>query len=175
MNRNHPPGSKVENRSQPARLVKELALRHHSDGGYYSSLYRSPENTEDGTPIVSIGYRMLTQDRPVACFHRCPAVTAHYFHLGSPLQILTIDSSGTLESSVLGADYAGGQSLQLFVPENSWKAMELSGGLFSLFSEVRCPHSETGSGRQTGEELRTTMTPDLRIKLQRFFDNNKRL
>lgn len=175
MNRNHPPGNQVQNRSQPARLIKELSLRRHSAGGYSSLVYRSPENSEGGMPVVSIGYRMLTQDQPVVYFHRCPTVTAHYFHLGSPLQILTIDSSGALESSVLGADYSGGQRLQLFVPENSWKAMELSDGLFSLFSEVRCPHSETGSGQQTDEELRTTMAPDLRMQLQRFFNNSERL
>jgi predicted cupin superfamily sugar epimerase len=169
MNRNHPHGGKVSNRSQPARLIKELALFRHPDGGYSSLLYRSPENTGDDRPTVSVGYRMLTQDQPVARFHRSPAVTALYFHLGSPLQILTIDSSGVLESSALGADYSGGQSLQLFASENSWKAMELSEGLFSLFSEVRCPESETDSSRQSDGELCAVITPDLQMELRRFF------
>ena len=169
MNKNHPYDSKDSNRFQLARLIKELDLCRDPDGGYSSLLYRSPENTGDGRPTVSVRYRMLTQDQPVARFHRSPAVTAHYFHLGSPLQILTIDSCGALESSELGANYSGGQSLQLFASANSWKAMELSEGLFSLFSEVRCPESETDSSRQSDGELCAVITPDLQMELRRFF------
>ena len=166
-------GCSITEQVQVDRMIKELRLEKHPDGGYYAPSYQSSEKIEAGRSTVSVGYRMLTADRPIVCFHQDHTVTAFYFHLGYPTKLLTINSNGILDSIYLGLDFLGEQCMQTIVPEGSWKALELSVGPFSVISEVNCPGCATELHRRADADLLVAQDPSMRIALARYFYDDR--
>ena len=70
--------------------------------------------------------------------HCLPTVEIWFYQAGSPLSMLTIDPSGTLEERTLGPDVAAGENLQLVVPGGCWQSSK-SLGVWSLVGTVMAP------------------------------------
>lgn len=66
-------------------------------------------------------YYLLTSDSPINYLHRNRSDIMHYWHLGSPLDIITIHPDGTLQTVTLGPKIHKGQKLQHLVPGGCWK------------------------------------------------------
>ncbi len=128
-------------------LIQNLNLQEHPEGGYYSETYRSPtivDTDREGKqrPAMTSIYYLLTDDRPIDHFHINKSDIMHYFHAGSPVTYLVVDSSGNLEKFKLGLDVANGERPQILVPAGYWKAAVLEEGEFGLLGEAVAPGFE---------------------------------
>jgi uncharacterized protein len=90
------------------KLIDELGLQAHPEGGYFRETYRSEFQLgkQDRQLMTSI-YFLLT-DTNVSHFHRITADECWYFHTGTPIIVHTLDAGGHREF-ILGNDVANGQ------------------------------------------------------------------
>lgn len=126
--------------------IAHLHLEPHAEeGGYFRHVFVSdsecapPEWLGDPRRCWDTIYYMLTDDSPIGVFHKNRADIIHFFHDGSPLHYILIDSAGTVTHRVLGPEPELGHELQIFVAGGTWKATELTGGSYGLVSEAVIP------------------------------------
>ncbi len=125
-------------------LIEHLSLVEHIEGGYFNETYRSgyivstDREGQERNILTSI-YYLLTDDRPIDHFHKNQSDIIHYFHCGSPITYLILDSSGKLDKVKLGLNIAQGEKPQLLVPGGCWKAAILEAGEFGLLGEAVAP------------------------------------
>ena len=89
------------------RVVSELRLIAHPEGGYYREMYRSSVTvlTADGqrrSALTNI-YFLLTGDT-FSAWHRIDADETWHFYRGSDLVISIINADGTLEDQRIGPE-----------------------------------------------------------------------
>ncbi len=127
------------------KLIDELNLAEHVEGGYFSETYRSTNEyiTELGSRSVMTSiYYMLTTGSSVGHFHMNRSAIMHYFHSGDPIDYYVITQEGKLTHHVMGPDASAGQVFQLLVEGDCWKASRLSqNGLqgYGLIGEAVAP------------------------------------
>lgn len=89
------------------RLVAELQLSIHPEGGYYRETYRSAAHviTADGSRRSALTniYFLLTSDT-FSAWHRIDADETWHFYRGNDLVISIINRDGTIEERRLGAN-----------------------------------------------------------------------
>lgn len=127
-----------------AALIHRLNLQPHREGGYFVETYQSKETVrtdregQERKLSTSIFY-LLTDDQPQGRLHRNQSDIVHYFHLGGPIEYLTVSPSGEETRQVMGFDVEKGQLLQMTVPGGYWKSSRLLSGEFGLISESVAP------------------------------------
>ncbi len=89
------------------RLVDDLQLIAHPEGGHYRETYRSAipvtlQNNSERTALTNI-YFMLTGET-FSAWHRIDADETWHFYRGSDLIISIIDRDGSLEQQRLGTN-----------------------------------------------------------------------
>lgn len=111
-----------------SRLVAELGLQEHPEGGYFRETFRASEKvmTARGVRDAASGILFLaTRQRP-SRLHRCAADELWLFHGGAPLELTILLSNGSAESAVLAAvdQLSAGEhfSPQVIVPAGAWQA-----------------------------------------------------
>ena len=124
-------------------IISLLKLEAHPrEGGWFRRTYTSHLTTD--TPngkrqLASAIYYLLTTDQPVGYLHRNKSNIVHCYHLGAPIRYSVINSSGKLETTILGPDINQGHVPQLLVPGGLWKATEMLSGDYALITEVVAP------------------------------------
>lgn len=93
--------------SDATRLIEELRLKPHPEGGYYREVFRSAHivSTATGAPrsaLTSIYY--LLGGGSFSTWHRLGADEVWHFYRGSPVTLAVINAVGTLTRSTLGAE-----------------------------------------------------------------------
>ncbi len=105
------------------KIISELKLKPHVEGGYFTETYKSPylvdgkyinENIEGKRPLSTSVYYLLKSGQ-VSKFHRLKFDEQWFYHSGSTLLIHLIDKDGKLESVKLGPDVTIGEIPQLLV------------------------------------------------------------
>jgi predicted cupin superfamily sugar epimerase len=89
------------------RLIAELRLAPHPEGGFFRETYRSPDRvtTPRGTSrsaLTSILF-LLTGDN-FSAFHRLASDETWHFYRGDPITVEIIDAAGRHEQRKLGPD-----------------------------------------------------------------------
>ncbi len=128
-------------------LIQTLALEPHPlEGGYFKRTYTSGRSigTAGSTRcLASAIYYCLTEDSPVGYLHRNASDIVHCFHAGAPLSYFLISPEGEFHQAILGNQLDAGQTPQLMVPANWWKASQLpvhnGDWEYGLISEVVVP------------------------------------
>jgi predicted cupin superfamily sugar epimerase len=118
------------------RIVEELALVPHPEGGWYREIYRSRQSV--ATPLgrrsalTTIYY--LLQSGQCSRWHSVDADEAWHFYAGGPLELFTYDpAQAQLVSSTLTSPGAGGAPVHV-VAAGVWQAARCLGE----FSLVGC-------------------------------------
>lgn len=93
--------------AEAERLIAELRLQPHPEGGWYRETYRSTERvtTNRGTTraaLTSILY--LLADDAFSAFHRLASDEVWHFYRGDALVVEAIAAAGTYERHRLGPD-----------------------------------------------------------------------
>lgn len=122
-------------------LVRILDLQPHPEGGYYRETYRSAlELGRDALPSDFSGPRaaataiyFLIEQGNFSAFHRIKSDETWHFYRGDALEVLELDDSGQLKSTLIGRDLPAGELFQYTVKANTWFGSRVkAGGDFSL-------------------------------------------
>jgi uncharacterized protein len=138
-------------RSIIERLMRQLDLQPHPEGGLYRQTYCSEERilrSRDDQPRTerhaSTAIYYMLCDSDYSAWHRIDADELWHFHLGDPLFIHALNPRGELTTHVLSnpLEQPDG-SFQVIVPAGHWFAAERTGPRgFSLASCTVAPGFE---------------------------------
>lgn len=117
-----------------ARLIQQLSLQPHPEGGYFKETYRSVEEIQESCLDTKyIGkrncstciYFMLTSGA-FSAFHRINQDEIWHFYQGSTVKLYMISPSGELSKVLIGSDIINGEVPQFVVPAGYWFAAKVT-------------------------------------------------
>lgn len=125
------------------RLISDLQMKEHPEGGYYRETYRSTAlvTTGNGIPRSALTniYFLLTGDT-FSAWHRIDADETWHFYRGSNLIISMIDRDGSLEERRLG-------------PAGPWQTTVPAGCYFAAHVEDAAGYALVGCSVAPGFEF----------------------
>jgi predicted cupin superfamily sugar epimerase len=122
------------------RIIGELGLAPHPEGGWYRETWRAGTATGEragGTAIL-----FLLEAGQKSHWHRVDAEELWMWHAGHALELGVADTESSHVSAIaLGGDVLAGQVPQARVPAGAWQAAEAHSG-WALVSCVVVPGFE---------------------------------
>ena len=104
-----------------ARLIEQLDLAAHPEGGWYRETWRGapgPDGRANGTAIL-----FLLQAGEASHWHRVDAAELWLWQVGDPVELrLAVSDAGPVRSVILGSDVVAEQALQGLVAPGEWQA-----------------------------------------------------
>ena len=100
------------------RIIKELGLTPHPEGGYFRETFRDTE-PEGGRSHATAIYFLLKAGE-ISRWHRVDAVEIWHWHAGAPLALTIVEGKQRCEVK-LGMDLAAGERPQAVVPAGAWQ------------------------------------------------------
>ncbi len=108
-------------------LIKQLNLKRHREGGYYSETYRSnvvlPGNSLpkefDGPRNICTAIYFLIPSGDKSHFHKIKSDELWYYHGGASLSLYILEN-GKLRIHRLGSRIDEGENFQVVVPAGAW-------------------------------------------------------
>lgn len=85
-----------------------------------------PAPFQAGRPMGSALYFMLTPQEPVK-LHRIRNDQFYHYYLGDPIEVLMMLTDGTTQHHIVGPDLRAGQTVQLFIPGNTFHTARVIG------------------------------------------------
>ncbi|TXI81848.1 MAG: cupin domain-containing protein [Cupriavidus sp.] len=122
----------VDDKDLAARLIRELKLVPHPEGGFYRETWRDPlrvTRPDGASRDASTGiYYMLCADS-YSAWHRIQANEAWHFYAGTPIDVHVLSGRDTVITHRLGnpLQYSEAQ-FQVVVPAGHWFAAERVAG-----------------------------------------------
>lgn len=119
-------------------LIRQLSLRPHPEGGWYSEVFRSPCSVKPGdrrserAALTTIYFLLAHGQR--SRFHRVSSDEVWHFYEGDQLRLVTCDSRLDRVESVTLATWDGVSRPTHVVPAGHWQAAEPLGA----YSLVGC-------------------------------------
>jgi predicted cupin superfamily sugar epimerase len=131
--------------------IQHLQLTPHPEGGFYREEYRSSIEIEPGN--LPIGYKsvhrvatsiyFLLRSADISRLHRLKSDEIWYFHAGSPIKVIMIDTEGKKHTHILGANHEKAEHFSLLIPAGFIFCAEiLQPDSFGLVSCVVAPGFE---------------------------------
>lgn len=116
--------------SRADRLVAELGLLPHPEGGHYRETFRSPQRVETphGGRAASTAILFLLRAHEVSRWHRVRADEAWHWYEGAPLHLHLCESPGAPVRVLRLGPVASGMRPQAVVPAGCWQAALPAGG-----------------------------------------------
>jgi hypothetical protein len=108
-----------------ARIIAELGLLPHPEGGHYRETFRDTRLDHNGRAASTAIYFLLARGER-SHWHRVDAVEIWHFHAGAPLTLSIADERGR-RTLRLGAALSAGEAPQAVVPAGAWQAAESLG------------------------------------------------
>lgn len=112
------------------RLVDQLQLQPHIEGGFYRETYRSKEsiNNAQGQErhLSTLIYFLLPSGR-YSKFHKIASDEIWLYQQGAPVAIHLLLEDGTHKIEVLGQEINNGQQLQVIIPAGTLFGAEVVG------------------------------------------------
>lgn len=117
------------------RLIEQLSLEPHPEGGFYRETYRCTEHVTrsrvDQKGVVrsaSAAIYYLLCDGAWSAWHRLQSDELWHFYCGDPLFVYALDINGRLTTHCLGgAADVSSRAYQAVVPAGTWLAAESRG------------------------------------------------
>src|SRR5690606_7284598 len=111
------------------RLIRQLGLLPHPEGGYYRETYRSSMGvtTQAGRRDASTAIYYLLEGKDHSAWHRIASDELWHFYAGSALDIHVLDDEQGLSTHRLGGPVREpGCMFQAAVPAGCWFAAEVT-------------------------------------------------
>lgn len=105
--------------TEAERLVRELDLIAHPEGGHYRETFR--DATSSGERARSTAIYFLLRAGEVSRWHRVDAAELWHFYRGAPLELGIAETGKTPQRMILGADIENGERPQIVVPPHAWQ------------------------------------------------------
>jgi len=120
--------------STAQRLIRQLGLEPHPEGGFYRETYRSEERVLRRTPAVeraaATAIYYLLADEAYSAWHRIESDELWHFHAGDSLNVHVLENDGTVRTHRLG--HAADDEMAVYqavVPAGRWFAAERVAGV----------------------------------------------
>lgn len=129
-----------------SKLIQELNLQPHPEGGYYKETYRGEhriklDNGKERDSSTAIYYMLTNEDK--SHFHKVLSDEIWLFHQGETIIIYEIDQHGELVTHLLGIHFDNGETPQIVIPKGNWFAAQIDSKTgFSLVSCIVAPGFE---------------------------------
>jgi len=143
-------------------LVKNLDLKAHPEGGYYSETYRSGlelETKEGFRSLATCIYFLMTSDN-VSKFHSIAGDEIWFYHEGSPLTVHILSDKGYEKLLVGPLDGLGHQPQQLVPPGVIFGSTVEEPESYSLVSCMVSPGFDFRDFRLYGADELSAKWPD---------------
>lgn len=85
-----------------------------------------------GRPAGSALYFMMTPETPVK-LHRIRNDQLYHYYLGDPIEVLMLHADGSHSFATVGPDIRAGETMQLFIPGNTFHTARIRGGARQWF------------------------------------------
>jgi predicted cupin superfamily sugar epimerase len=110
----------------PERIIAELGMKPHPEGGHYAETFRDAPHGGRGH---STAIYFLLRRGETSAWHRVrDAAEVWHFYAGAPLRLdLAGPDGGNAHSLVLGTDISADERPQAVVPANWWQSAESLG------------------------------------------------
>jgi predicted cupin superfamily sugar epimerase len=112
------------------KLIDQLQLLPHIEGGYYRETYRSNEkviNQEgESRDLTTLIYFLLPSGK-FSKFHKIASDEIWLYQQGAPVAIHLLLEDGSHKTEILGSDLSNGQQLQVIIPSNTLFGAEVLG------------------------------------------------
>jgi predicted cupin superfamily sugar epimerase len=112
------------------KLIDQLQLLPHIEGGYYKETYRSNEkviNQEgESRDLTTLIYFLLPSGK-FSKFHKIASDEIWLYQQGAPVAIHLLLEDGSHKTEILGSDWSNGQQLQVIIPSNTLFGAEVLG------------------------------------------------
>lgn len=158
-------------------VIEKLALTPlEGEGGYFRQTFKdevlvSFKNSEQQTELRSAStaiYYLITQQQ-FSALHRLPQTEVFHFYLGSPIEMVQINSEGKLRRLVLGQNIEQNQSLQTVVEKNIWQGTRLlPGGEWALIGATVSPGFEFKDMELASRSVLISLYPSLKETIIEF-------
>lgn len=131
---------------EASKLIQELYLKPHPEGGYYKETYRGEtkielEEHKIRNSSTAIFYMLTNEDK--SHFHKVLSDEIWLFHQGETIVIYEIDQKGELIAHLLGINFEKGEAPQIVIPKGNWFAAQIQSKTgFSLVSCIVAPGFE---------------------------------
>tara|TARA_R110000787_G_scaffold16622_76_gene52204 strand:+ start:53744 stop:54172 length:429 start_codon:yes stop_codon:yes gene_type:complete len=110
----------------PERLIKQLGLQPHPEGGHYREIFRSSVLVDEKRAASTSIYYLL-QAGEVSHWHRIDADECWHHYAGSPL-ILSLSDDGTAtRDMILGTAFERGEEAFAVAPKGVWQSAKTMG------------------------------------------------
>ena len=106
-------------KNQIQKIINQLGVKPHPEGGFYKETYRSNDLCLEGTRNLKTVIYFLLRSEDVSHFHRIKSDEMWYYHAGSPLIVHSIDEEGKLKQQKLGVNFEKDEVPQYLVPKNT--------------------------------------------------------
>ena len=112
------------------KIVRQLELKPHPEGGFFKETYRSEEFIKKGCLDLKYNgsrnyatciYFLLTSDT-FSAFHRIKQDEIWHFYDGSPVILHLISPDGCYSKQIIGSNLKKKQQPQFVVPGGTWFA-----------------------------------------------------
>jgi len=110
---------------EAARIIRELSLEPHPEGGWFRETFRDSES-RDGRSCGTAIYFLLAEGESSA-WHRIDAVEIWHHYAGDPLRLSTFREGHVREDMVLGPDIGMDQRPQLVISRQTWQSAKTLG------------------------------------------------
>ncbi|WP_417832024.1 cupin domain-containing protein [Terasakiella sp.] len=110
--------------SEAERIISQLGLQPHPEGGYYVETFRDGEGGERGS-CTAIYYLLKAGEK--SHWHRVDAVEIWHWYAGAPLNLFISQDEKKVDTVVLGPDILKGERPQGVVPKDAWQAAQSTG------------------------------------------------
>lgn len=110
--------------SEAERIISQLGLQPHPEGGYYVETFRDGDGGERGS-CTAIYYLLKAGEK--SHWHRVDAVEIWHWYAGAPLNLFISQDEKKVDTVVLGPDILKGERPQGVVPKDAWQAAQSMG------------------------------------------------
>lgn len=158
-----------------AYLVKTLELLPHPEGGYYKEVYRSggkiaalalpQEFTGDRNFATAIYF--LIEKNNFSALHKIKSDETWHFYYGDALEVIELDDTGNLKTTLVGSGLAAGETFQYTVPANTWFGSRVkAGGNFSLVGCTVAPGFDFADFEMAGRDVLIEQFPQHKAMIE---------
>ena len=115
------------------KIIRQLDLQPHPEGGYFKETYRSTGRIEKsnlgsiytGDRNYATTIYFLITSESFSTFHKIHQDEQWHFYEGSPIKLHIISPEGEYRFVTIGRDIFNGELLQFTVPGKHWFAAEV--------------------------------------------------
>lgn len=132
-------------------IIQALSLVPlRGEGGYFRQTFKdrlsvdftASENRQISRAASSSIFYLVTQEQ-FSALHRIPQFEIYHFYLGSPVEMVQINSDGELKTLILGQNLSQGHQLQVVVEGGTWQGTRVApGGNWALLGATVSPAFE---------------------------------